>query len=235
MMISILRFGPGAVIGSLVLLIGHPRRGHSRRPPIPPFTGERVIVAGVPDQYASLAGQIARLEKASPQSYYVVVVKSTGTGSSATRDYADRTVRKLAKAAIAARPIVRPREVGDHRRGPREPSGRRQTRHDASRSVRAARRAGRARSDPGISSTWHARTGITEAIASLLDATNNWIAARDRETPYVAVQVPASKSAGRPPKTAKATSKVPVPSPKSSPVQSAAARSSTSSRPSPRR
>ena len=117
MMISILRFGRAAVIGSLVLLIG--RSAHAQqKTPIPTFTGERVIVAGVPDRYDALAGQIARLEKSSPQSYYVVVVKSTGTGSSATRGLCRRIGRRLAAAGTEARPVIRPGPVGRHRGRP---------------------------------------------------------------------------------------------------------------------
>ena len=90
-MISILRFGRAAISGTLILLTCLTAQAQQRTP-IPPFTGERVIVVGVPDQYASLAPQIARLEKTSPQTYYVVIVNSTGTGQSATRDFADELV-----------------------------------------------------------------------------------------------------------------------------------------------
>ena len=96
MMISMLRFGTAGVMGSLVFLVG-PAIWAQQKPPIPSFTGERVIVAGVPDQYSALAGQITRLEKASPQSYYVVVVKSTGRGRSATREFADELVEDWRK------------------------------------------------------------------------------------------------------------------------------------------
>ncbi len=56
------------------------RAQHSKRRRFPRLRGERVIVVGAPDRYDSLAGQITRLEKASPQSYYVVVVNSSGHG-----------------------------------------------------------------------------------------------------------------------------------------------------------
>ena len=57
---------------------------------IPPFTGARVYVSGVPDRYGSLVGTIRDLEARSPQTYYVVVVKSSGPGEHATRVYSDR-------------------------------------------------------------------------------------------------------------------------------------------------
>ena len=79
MMIPAYWFGRMAVIGGLFLGL-NARAPAQEKAPIPSFTGERVIVLGVANQYASIAGQIARLEKASPQSYYVVVVNSTGNG-----------------------------------------------------------------------------------------------------------------------------------------------------------
>ncbi len=217
MMISILRFGLTAVIGSLVFWVG-PVALAQQNPPIPPFTGERVIVAGVPDQFAALAGQILRLEKASPQSYYVVVVKSTGRGSSPTREFAD--------------------ELVDHwrKQGPRRGQS-----FDPERSViivvaldneQVAVTPGtflsnklglhRARIDRDLIPVFIplAKEGrYTDAISALLDATNNWIAARDSETPYVAVQVPASKSAGPPSKTSQKIPIAPADSRKSSNLQ----------------
>ncbi|WP_165063810.1 hypothetical protein [Paludisphaera rhizosphaerae] len=57
--------------------------------PIPEFTGERLYVAGVPSVYESVARTIRDLEAKSPQTYYVVVVKSSGPAAdAATRTYA---------------------------------------------------------------------------------------------------------------------------------------------------
>jgi uncharacterized membrane protein YgcG len=58
--------------------------------PIPEYTGDRVYVKGVPDRYEQVARTIKDLERRSPQSYFVVVVKSAGAGEHATRDYLDR-------------------------------------------------------------------------------------------------------------------------------------------------
>ena len=55
--------------------------------PFPEFNGKRVYVAGVPDQYKGLAGQIAELEKSSKQTYYVAVVQSSGPGQLSAADY----------------------------------------------------------------------------------------------------------------------------------------------------
>ncbi|MDG3006343.1 TPM domain-containing protein [Paludisphaera mucosa] len=58
--------------------------------PMPAFTGERLYVQGAADRYAPVADAIRSLESRSPQSYYVVVVKSSGEGQSATRAFAER-------------------------------------------------------------------------------------------------------------------------------------------------
>ena len=58
--------------------------------PFPAYTGDRVYVKDVPDHYESVARTIKDLEQRSPQSYFVVVVKSSGSGRHATRDYLDR-------------------------------------------------------------------------------------------------------------------------------------------------
>ena len=192
MMISLFRFGRVAVIGGLIFAFGPGARAQQKAA-IPAFTGERVIVVGAcPIGMLRSPAQITRLEKASPQSYYVVVVNSSGTGESATREYADQLFESWRKQGS--------------RRGPS---------FDAERSVivvvalenhqvavkpgtylvnRLGLHGDRVERDliPVFLPLAH-ESRYTEAIASLLDATNNWIAARDSETPYVAVQVPASK------------------------------------------
>src|SRR5687767_821993 len=57
--------------------------------PFPEFTGKRLYVSGVTDVYQPLAAQIEQLEQESPQTYYVIVVESSGEGQFATRDYLD--------------------------------------------------------------------------------------------------------------------------------------------------
>ena len=52
--------------------------------PFPALSDKRVYVAGVPDRYQALETQINQLERSSPQTYYVVVVKRTGRGEKAT-------------------------------------------------------------------------------------------------------------------------------------------------------
>jgi uncharacterized membrane protein YgcG len=57
--------------------------------PFPKFTGQHVYAEGIPDTYDSVRAAIDEIQKSSPQSYYVVVVRSTGAGAWATRDYVD--------------------------------------------------------------------------------------------------------------------------------------------------
>lgn len=58
---------------------------------MPEFTGERVTFSGVDSAaWQSLPAVITDLESTGKQTYYVVVVQSTGDGPTATRDYTDR-------------------------------------------------------------------------------------------------------------------------------------------------
>src|SRR5262245_38942863 len=88
MFTSSLRFGLPAIIAVISLSMA-PAAQAQEKTPFPPLSGRRVYVVGVPDRYEGLADQISRLERSSPQSYYVVVVKSTGRDRSATSQYAD--------------------------------------------------------------------------------------------------------------------------------------------------
>ena len=168
------------------------------------------------------AAQITRLEKSSPQSYYVVVVKSSGTGRAATGEFADDLV-----------------DVWSTQKVKRERS------FDADRSVvivvalenrQVAIKPGAVlRSRFGLHAERVERDLLpaflplaqenryAEAISALLDKTNNWIAAQDTDTPYVAVQVAASKGPGAPSplKTATAPGEAPASAPKESPLQPA--------------
>ena len=59
--------------------------------PMPPFTGQRVSISG-PDtaKWQPLERFIRDVEKQSPQTYFVVVVQTSGKGSQATVAYTDR-------------------------------------------------------------------------------------------------------------------------------------------------
>ena len=201
MMTSMLRFGRPAVIGGLVLFMGS-AAGAQEKTPFPALTDQRVYVAGVPDRYNGLADQIKRLERSSPQTYYVVVVKSTGSGDSATRVYTDDLIERW-----------------------RSQASRRGLSIDPERSVitvvaleqkRVVVRAGETlRNRFGLDVATVERELIDrvfiplakqdrypEAISALLDSTNNWIAARDSKTAAVPVAGAAAKdSSGSRPAT----------------------------------
>lgn len=61
--------------------------------PIPEYTGERVYVKDVPDTYQGLNQTIKQLERSSPQSYFVVVIRSAGAGDDAATRYVDELYR----------------------------------------------------------------------------------------------------------------------------------------------
>jgi uncharacterized membrane protein YgcG len=95
------RAARGCPFGGLVLLslalLAAPGAHAQQASPLPDFTGERVVVGrDVPnrDRYDSLRPIVAGLEASSPQTYYVVVVERAGSGSQATRRYADALFEK---------------------------------------------------------------------------------------------------------------------------------------------
>src|SRR4051794_27047657 len=61
--------------------------------PVPEYTGERVYVKDVTDSFQGLNHTIKELERSSPQSYFVVVVRSAGAGENAAMSYVDELYR----------------------------------------------------------------------------------------------------------------------------------------------
>jgi septation ring formation regulator EzrA len=172
--------------------------------PIPEYTGERVYVRDVPDLYAGLNATIRELERSSPQSYFVVVVRSAGPGDAAATDYVQevyRTWRDQAKArslkldpersvivlvALENRRVaVRPGTVLREKLGLSNEVIREELIRGA---FRPSAEAGK----------------FPEAIASLLAATNNFLAQRDTATAAVTgnapglIQAPQAKTAAVP-------------------------------------
>ena len=87
------------VILTTALALPRPVRAQPRTP-LPKFTGQTVTVAGVPDVYAPVRETIDQVQRDSKQRYFVVVVKNSGAGNWATRDYCfelDRVWREQAK------------------------------------------------------------------------------------------------------------------------------------------
>jgi uncharacterized membrane protein YgcG len=75
-------------LATVAMLAGATTMGRAaERTPYPAFTGERVYTSGVPDRFDALGEHITRLEKSSPQTYYVAVVKSFGDGPDSALDY----------------------------------------------------------------------------------------------------------------------------------------------------
>src|SRR5262245_52063608 len=66
------------------MISGPPRPALGQdRSAFPDFTGDRVYLKDVPGSYESLNQAIKSLEKSSPQTYYVAVIKSAGPGTDA--------------------------------------------------------------------------------------------------------------------------------------------------------
>jgi uncharacterized membrane protein YgcG len=74
-----------ATIGSLAAMV--PSVVAADGTPMPEYTGERVYVKDVPDTFQTLPKAIRELEKGSPQSYFVVVIRSAG--AQGATDYVD--------------------------------------------------------------------------------------------------------------------------------------------------
>ncbi len=92
------------------------------RTPFPPFTGERVYVAGVSGSFDSVKPVIERLEKGSGQTYYVAIVNSFGKGSGAALEYVSALEREWRRQAEAKklkldgeRSVIVAIALGDHR------------------------------------------------------------------------------------------------------------------------
>lgn len=76
-----------AVSLGLLALAGHVFA--QEKTPFPEYNGERVYTAGVSGSFESLNQTIKELERSSPQSYFVVLIRSAGSGDNAVARYAD--------------------------------------------------------------------------------------------------------------------------------------------------
>ena len=86
----------------LVLLAGSAGQAAAQeRTPIPEYTGDRVYIKDVPGSYQSLKETIKQLERSSPQSYFVVVVRSAGPGPDSATRYVDELSDTWSKQARA--------------------------------------------------------------------------------------------------------------------------------------
>ena len=86
----------------LVLLAGSTGQAVAQeRTPIPEYTGDRVYIKDVPGSYQSLKETIKQLERSSPQSYFVVVIRSSGPGPDSANRYVDELSDTWSKQARA--------------------------------------------------------------------------------------------------------------------------------------
>ena len=86
----------------LVLLAGSTGQAVAQeRTPIPEYTGDRVYIKDVPGSYQSLKETIKQLERSSPQSYFVVVVRSAGPGPDSATRYVEELSDTWSKQARA--------------------------------------------------------------------------------------------------------------------------------------
>jgi len=86
----------------LVLLAGSTNQAAAQeRTPIPEYTGDRVYIEDVPGSYQSLNETIKQLERSSPQSYFVVVVRSAGAGPDSAARYVEELSDTWSKQARA--------------------------------------------------------------------------------------------------------------------------------------
>jgi uncharacterized membrane protein YgcG len=177
---SILRFRRLAVIAGLALSTGSGAAAQEKTP-FPSLSDQRVYVAGVPDRYGGLADQITRLERSSPQTYYVVVVKSTGPGQNATFRYAEdlfdvwrSQASQRGKTFDPERSVIIVVGLDNHQVALHTGAALR-TRFGLRASVVERELIQRAFIPLAQEEKY------PEAVSALLDATNNWIAVRTSE------------------------------------------------------
>jgi hypothetical protein len=150
----------------------------------------------VPDRYRSLETQINQLERSSPQTYYVVVVKGAGPGGNATLRYAEELFELWIKqAAKSRRSFDRDRSVltvlaVDNKQVAVHPGALLRSRFGLSSAKVTRDLIQRVFIDQ------YAIDGkYPEGLAALLNATNDAIADRDHETARAPVKITAPVSA----------------------------------------
>ena len=209
MITSMRRFGWAGLFVGLVLCWGSTSLAQEKTP-FPTLSEKHVYVSGVPDRYSALEAQINQLERSSPQSYYVVVVKKSGEGRTAATRYA--------------------KELSEHWRSQ---AAKTRLSFDAGRSVivvldvenkQVALQAGPVLSRQfglseakierdlidGVFIPYALKDQYPEGLAALLNQTNDAIAERDHDTARVPVKITASGSSKIPVPRTTASSKVPA-------------------------
>ena len=106
---------------SCILLLCGPVSVACGQTPIPKFTGDQLYLVGVAERYRVLEGDLRQVQDGSRQTYYVVVVASTGSGEWATREYIDRLYSRWQSDAQNAGLDARSQSQRDHSVGRDQP------------------------------------------------------------------------------------------------------------------
>jgi len=208
-MTTLLRFGWPAVIAGWMFSVASVARGQDKTP-FPEFTGKRVYVVGVPDRYQGLDAQISRLEKSSPQTYYVVVTSTTKPYASIV-EYVERLfdvwqgqAARTRRSLDPDRSIIIVAALQDHEVGVHVGAT---LRNQLGLHAATVNRELIDKAFIGL-----AKDGkYPEAIASLLNVTNDWIVARQTGSPKTSKA--SSKGQATTPKAQAPTSEVPATKP----------------------
>jgi uncharacterized membrane protein YgcG len=162
----------------------------AERTPYPAFTGARVYLADVSERFDGLTDQIKRLEKRSPQTYYVAVVKSFGDGQNAASDYVNGLYRLWRSQASrrglsldSERSVIVAVALGDRKIAIH--AGEMLREKLGLHAEVLSRNLIDAKFKPLAS-----QEKYPQAIASLLDGINDWIALKDRSTASTTAAAP---------------------------------------------
>ena len=188
------RFGWATLFAALAL--SWAENGHAQeKTPFPSLSDKRVYVSGVPDKYPGLATQINQLERSSPQTYYVVVVKGTGPGKDATVSYAEDLFKHWrTQAAASSRHFDADRSVifvlaVDNKQVAVHPGALLRTRFGL-----GATKIERDLIEKVFIDGYALKDKYPEGLAALVNATNDAIAERDDETARAPYKFTASGS-----------------------------------------
>jgi hypothetical protein len=215
MTISTRRFGWAGLFASLALSWCSTSFAQEKTP-FPTLSDKHVYVSGVPDRYQALEAQINQLERSSPQTYYVVVVKDAGAGPRAAIQYAEELfgrwrseAAKSRRSFDADRSILIVLDVGNKKIAVHPgPVLRDQFGLTAAKIERDLIRG----EFIGFAKKGQYQEGLAALLAGLLNQTNDAIAAHDQATARVPVKITASGSPKVPTQAGKAdgTRRVPA-------------------------
>jgi uncharacterized membrane protein YgcG len=189
------RFG-WAIVFAYVGLPWYSTAIAQERTPFPALSDKRVYVAGVPDRYQALESQIKQLERSSPQTYYVVVVKEAGRGEQAATRYAKELLEhwrdqaaKSRRSFETDRAVLTVLAVDNHQIAV-QPGARLQSNRIGLDAAKVERDLIQKVFIKGYAKD----EAYPEGLAALLNATNDAIADRDPQTARTPASISASGS-----------------------------------------